>query len=87
MQGCMGWVGGGTKTQSLPYIHGSVLFMMMLNKPLSSNSDPDLSKDYIFGERVLVTNSLSTEIPVTIFEEEGAVVGLFFSAIWCLPSK
>ena len=41
----------------------------------------------MLGEKVLVTDSLSTEIPVTIFEEEGAVVGLFFSANWCPPAK
>ena len=41
----------------------------------------------ILGEKVLVSNNLSEKVPVSVFEEEQSVIGLFFSGIWCPPSK
>ena len=36
---------------------------------------------------MLVSSNLSEKVPVSVFEEEQSVIGLFFSGIWCPPSK
>ena len=41
----------------------------------------------LLGEEVLVSSNLSQKVPVSIFEKEGYVIGLFFSGIWCPPSR
>ena len=36
---------------------------------------------------MLVSSNLSEKVPVDVFEQEGSVIGLFFSGIWCPASK
>ena len=39
----------------------------------------------LIGETVVDSNLVL--VPVSTFEKEGSVVGLFFSAHWCPPSR
>lgn len=45
----------------------------------------DRSLSMLIGETVV--DSKFTLVPVSNFEKEGSVVGLFFSAHWCPPSR
>lgn len=40
----------------------------------------------LIGKKVIRSSDMS-EVDVSTFEVEGSVVGLFFSAHWCPPSR
>ena len=40
----------------------------------------------LIGDKVVRSSDFS-EISVSSFEKEGTVIGLFFSAHWCPPSR